>query len=117
MLAAVNRLSWDATQFQVVNGARAGKQRAQLLDMLRFRALVVLRRDRSTSSGHAAFKSTSLTDEWIPTEMELLLILIPLSLALGLPFLIRVAQQWGLQDASRTAHRLGIDEGVQLADE
>lgn len=49
--------------------------------------------------------------------MELLLILIPLSLALGLPFLIRVAQQWGLQDASRTAHRLGIDEGVQLADE
>lgn len=49
--------------------------------------------------------------------MQFLLILIPASLALGLPCLIRVAQQWGLQDASRTAHRLGIDEGVQLTPE
>lgn len=49
--------------------------------------------------------------------MQFLLILIPLSLALSLPCLIRVAQQRGLQDACRTAHRLGSDEAVQLAPE
>ena len=41
--------------------------------------------------------------------MHALFILIPLALALGLPCLVRCAQRWGLQDATRTGHRLGID--------
>ena len=41
--------------------------------------------------------------------MHLPLIMIPRALALGLPCLVRVAQGRGLQDAARTARRLGID--------
>ena len=117
MLAAVSVPSWDATQFHVVNGDRAGRQPPQLLDMLGFRALVVLRCGRRASSDHGAFRATSPSDEWRTTDMHYLLILIPLSLGLSLPCLIRVAQRRGLQDARRTAHRLGIDEGLQLAPE
>lgn len=109
--------SWDATQFQVVNSARAGRQPPQLLDMLGFRALVVLRCGRRASSDHGAFRATSPSDQRRTTDMQFLLILIPLSLALSLPCLIRVAQQRGVQDACRTAHWLGSDEGVQLAPE
>ncbi|MCY4747425.1 hypothetical protein NYO99_20815 [Pelomonas sp. UHG3] len=41
--------------------------------------------------------------------MHFLLILIPITLALGLPCLVRVACRCGLHDAARTARRLGID--------